>query len=109
MGSQFIMTATTQFVVQVEFQGGLELLFSNVKQYCLTWPVDDTVTTAVGNESVTTGPCIDSPATVGLLIVWLRDHLLRERVDLFAIGNKLYVCTCSISIPFHLLKASSWS
>jgi len=61
-----IMTTTKS--IQVEFGGGLELLFSNQKSYAVEIP------------TTTTG---DKPTDVNYLIHWLRSNLLREREELF--------------------------
>jgi ubiquitin related modifier 1 len=61
-------TMTTTRSVKVEFGGGLELLFSNKKSH----EVDIPATTVDGE-----------PADMKSLILWLKDNLLKERVELF--------------------------
>lgn len=67
------MTATKS--VRVEFGGGLELLFSNQKSHKVELPA------TVG----------DKPTNVDYLIHWLKDNLLKERVELFIEGNTVWV------------------
>lgn len=55
--------------VQVEFAGGAELLFDNVKKHALTLPSQE------------------QPWTVRLLISWIRTHLLKQRPELFVQGE----------------------
>ena len=72
---------TTTKSVQVEFSGGLELLFSNRKSHKVDIP-DKTPD--------------DKPTNIGYLIMWLKDNLLKEREELFLVGN-----TVSVSIRFY--------
>ncbi|KAK7062809.1 Ubiquitin-related modifier 1 [Paramarasmius palmivorus] len=65
--------------VRVEFGGGLELLFSNEKRHNVTLPTqvpknNDTKSQLNGDTK---------PADVDYLIHYLRDHLLKERAELF--------------------------
>lgn len=55
--------------VNLEFSGGLELLFGNQKEHSVDVPVEG--------------------LTAGALIAWARDHLLRERPELFVKGNSV--------------------
>jgi hypothetical protein len=73
---------TTTKSIRVEFGGGLELLFSNQKSHKVDIP-----TTATD----------DNPTDIKYLILWLKDHLLTEREELFLDGNTVYV---------HLLRVS---
>jgi len=59
---------TTTMSIRVEFGGGLDLLFSNQKSYTVTIP---------------TKTADEKPANVNYLVHWLRDNLLKERVELF--------------------------
>ncbi|THU95937.1 ubiquitin related modifier 1 [Dendrothele bispora CBS 962.96] len=67
--------------VRIEFGGGLELLFSNEKKHKVTIP------NMVPKDNDTKTPSEPSkelkPADVKYLIHYLRDHLLKERVELF--------------------------
>lgn len=56
--------------VQVEFSGGAELLFNKVKQHNLDLPVTE-----------------DQKWTLRSLIAWIRDNLLKERPELFVLGE----------------------
>lgn len=67
------MTATKS--VRIEFGGGLELLFSNQKSHKVELPA------TVG----------DKPTNVDYLIHWLKDNLLKERVELFIEGDTVWV------------------
>ena len=68
-------TMTTTKSVQVEFSGGLELLFSNKKSQKVEIP-----TTANGK-----------PTDVNYLIHWLKDNLLKERGELFVDNDTVCV------------------
>jgi hypothetical protein len=72
--------------LKVEFSGGLELLFSNQRSHRLAVPALVSVnnTTAILNDptqNALTGET--KPADVTFLVHHLRDHLLKERVELF--------------------------
>ncbi|XP_066154937.1 ubiquitin-related modifier 1 [Euwallacea fornicatus] len=56
---------------KVEFGGGAELLFDNKKSYPLDLPQDDKLW------------------TIGRLIFWLKDNLLKERPELFIQDNSV--------------------
>lgn len=53
----------------MEFAGGAELLFGNVKQHTLKLPEQEELW------------------TIRALIVWIRTHLLKERPELFVQGE----------------------
>ncbi|XP_034256031.1 ubiquitin-related modifier 1 [Thrips palmi] len=55
--------------VTLEFGGGAELLFGNIKKHEVTLPVDDT------------------PWTIRSLLTWMKDNLLKERPELFIQGD----------------------
>lgn len=59
--------------IVVEFSGGAELLFSNVKKHNVVLPM-------VAN---------DSQWTLGSLLVWIKDNLLKERPELFIQGQSV--------------------
>ncbi|KAG7095568.1 Ubiquitin- modifier 1, variant 3 [Marasmius oreades] len=67
--------------LRIEFSGGLELLFSNEKRHKITIPAQ---------VPVDNNPKVDGPrngdtkaADMDFLIHWLREHLLKERTELF--------------------------
>ncbi|KAF7341980.1 Ubiquitin-related modifier 1 [Mycena venus] len=62
--------------LKVEFSGGLELLFSNQRSHKLSVPA--LVPTTYGDSASDT-----KPADITFLIHYLRDNLLKERVELF--------------------------
>jgi ubiquitin related modifier 1 len=55
--------------VQIQFSGGAELLFNNIKSH---------------NVSL---PDVGKPWTLRSLLVWMKDNLLRERPELFVQGD----------------------
>ncbi|KAJ7326354.1 ubiquitin-like modifier 1 [Mycena albidolilacea] len=63
--------------LKVEFSGGLELLFSNQRSHKLSVPA--LVPTTYGD----TTSDAQKPADITFLIHYLRDNLLKERVELF--------------------------
>jgi len=77
---------TTTKSVQVEFSGGLELLFSNQKSQKVEIP-------AMAN---------DKPTDVNYLIHWLKDNLLKERGELFVDNDTVWVMHhfSRVSCPF---------
>ncbi|KAJ7248596.1 ubiquitin-like modifier 1 [Mycena haematopus] len=62
--------------LKVEFSGGLELLFSNERSHKLSVPA--LVPATYGDASGAT-----KPPDITFLIHYLRDNLLKERVELF--------------------------
>ncbi|KAJ7031609.1 ubiquitin-like modifier 1 [Mycena alexandri] len=66
--------------LKVEFGGGLELLFSNERSHKLSVPA--LVPKIYGDTSSDT-----KPADITFLIHYLRDNLLKERVELFMEGR----------------------
>ncbi|RDB19330.1 Ubiquitin-related modifier 1 [Hypsizygus marmoreus] len=62
--------------IKVEFSGGLELLFSNQRSHTVTIP-----------SSIDEGENGKKPADLAFLIRYLRDNLLKERVELFVEGE----------------------
>lgn len=57
--------------VKVEFAGGAELLFNNVKKHTLQLPAQES----------------SSPWTIKDLIQWIKMNLLKERPELFVQGD----------------------
>ena len=82
-------TMTTTKTVQVEFSGGLELLFSNKKSQKVEIP-----TTAN-----------DKPTDVNYLIHWLKDNLLKERAELFVDNDTV----CVFFLEFHVRSARAYA
>lgn len=79
--------------LKIEFSGGLELLFSNQRSYRVQIP-----SIAPSDNSTKTGdaaPHADSEnsrsADITYLLFYLRDHLLKERVELFMDGTTVWV------------------
>ena len=68
--------------LKIEFGGGLELLFSNKRSYRLTLPaaVPKNNSTDITNP-ITVEPI--KPIDITYLICYLKDHMLKERVELF--------------------------
>ena len=70
----------SEILVKIEFGGGLELLFSKKRSHRLTFP------TAIPNNNSTDLTNIVEPTRpidITYLIYYLKDHLLKERVELF--------------------------
>ena len=70
--------------VKVEFGGGLELLFPNQRSHNVSIPSHVPATSPDSNH-VTEQDKKKSgrPADITYLMYWLRDHLLKEREELF--------------------------
>jgi ubiquitin related modifier 1 len=66
--------------LKVEFGGGLELLFSNKRTHIVTIP-----------STVPEGDREGKPVDINFLIHWLKDHLLKERPELFVDSGTVYV------------------
>lgn len=77
---------TTTKSVRVEFSGGLELLFSNQKSHKVEIPMT----------------ADDKSTDVRYLIFWLKDNLLKERVELFIEGDTVWVLHHSLRVPCTL-------
>jgi len=67
--------------LKIEFGGGLELLFSKKRSYRLTLPA----AVPANNSTNITNPITDptKPIDITYLIYYLKDHLLKDRVELF--------------------------
>ncbi|KAF8803366.1 ubiquitin related modifier 1 [Phlegmacium glaucopus] len=67
--------------LKIEFGGGLELLFSNKRSHRITLPA----TVPANNSTNTTSPVTEAtkPVDITYLIYYLKDHMLKERVELF--------------------------
>ncbi|KAL0071195.1 Ubiquitin-related modifier 1 [Marasmius tenuissimus] len=71
----------TSISLRVEFGGGLELLFSNEKKHKITIPSRVSTNNNTTKNEVLDG---DTKTTdMDFLIHWLRDHVLKERAELF--------------------------
>jgi len=69
--------------LKIEFGGGLELLFSNQRSHKITIPSEvPPISTSDPGEKTGT-----KPSDIHYLIFWLRDNLLKERVELFIEGK----------------------
>jgi hypothetical protein len=84
--------------LKIEFGGGLELLFSNQRTHAVTVPshvpVDNrtefNLSQAPDNSNLT--PVTETkPADITYLIHHMRDHLLKEREELFMENGTVYV------------------
>jgi ubiquitin related modifier 1 len=75
-------TETNTISLKIEFGGGLELLFSSQRSHRVTIPSTVPVD---NNTSLTKGAAASAtrPADVTYLLHHLRDHLLKERQELF--------------------------
>jgi ubiquitin related modifier 1 len=67
--------------LKIEFGGGLELLFSNKRSYRLTLPA----AVPKNNTTDVTNPIVEptKPIDITYLIHYLKDHMLKDRVELF--------------------------
>jgi ubiquitin related modifier 1 len=68
--------------LKIEFGGGLELLFSNKRSHPLTLPaaVPNNNNTDITNLTIVEPT---KPIDITYLMYYLKDHLLKERVELF--------------------------
>ncbi|KAF8843531.1 ubiquitin-like modifier 1 [Paxillus ammoniavirescens] len=84
--------------LKIEFGGGLELLFGNVRSHAVSLPTrvpasNSTTPSPPGSVPTQTPPESGDaagdtkPADVDYLIHHLRDHVLKERSELFMEGN----------------------
>ncbi|KAF4612898.1 hypothetical protein D9613_011134 [Agrocybe pediades] len=72
---------TSTISIKIEFGGGLELLFNNQKSYKIEIPSLVPKDNSTDAESLSTKE--KKPADVNYLIHHMRDHMLKERVELF--------------------------
>ncbi|KAI5891391.1 ubiquitin-related modifier 1 [Schizophyllum commune H4-8] len=82
------MAAPATVTVDVEFSGGLELLFGNVRRHRVTLPAskpdsEGAAKSTPDSASSPTANASSSPADVEFLIDYLARNLLKERVELF--------------------------
>jgi ubiquitin related modifier 1 len=67
---------TTNLIsIRIEFGGGMELLFDNVRSHSVQLPA--------------LIPDNQTPVNVAYLVPWIRDNLLKERVELFMEGKSV--------------------
>ncbi|KAI0031516.1 ubiquitin-like modifier 1 [Vararia minispora EC-137] len=64
--------------LKVEFGGGLELLFDNVRSHRIALPAH-----VPSSRVPDSGSRTPRPANITFLIHWLKDNLLKERAELF--------------------------
>jgi len=67
--------------LRIQFGGGLELLFSNQRDYRIDVPAFVPISNDTRLDYAAPGE--QKPADITYLIHYLRDHLLKERVELF--------------------------
>lgn len=85
--------------VKVEFGGGLELLFSNQRSHKLDIPA--TVPPPAEGKNNDDKKPAGRPADITWLMYWLRDNLLKERVELFIENGTVYVFVGSQLSPIR--------
>ena len=85
--SSFLMSSTPTLNLNIEFGGGVELLFGNIRSHKITIPALAPAT-ASGSKP-------ERPSDVTFLIQWLKDNLLKERSELFVDANGEGVCVWS--------------
>ena len=81
--SCWMMSEENQISLKIEFTGGLELLFSNQRSHQVTLPA--LIPASPPSSSTSAGPSQPEtkPIDVNYLLCYLRDNLLKERVELF--------------------------
>jgi ubiquitin related modifier 1 len=65
-----------QIDLKIQFGGGMELLFGNVRSHEVSVP----------SQAPAAGPKPERPADVTFLIQWMKDNMLKEREELFVDG-----------------------
>ena len=85
------MSSTSTLDLRIEFGGGTELLFGNIRSHKIAIPA-----TAPATASNSSKP--ERPADVTFLIQWLKDNLLKERSELFVDPNGQGVCVRSFPV-----------
>jgi len=73
------MSSPSTLDLKIEFGGGVELLFGNVRSHKVTVPATAPATASSSKSERT--------ADVTFLIQWLKDNLLKERSELFVDGT----------------------
>ena len=69
--------------LKIEFGGGLELLFSNKRSHRITLPAAVPASNSTNILNPITDSASTKPIDITYLIYYLKDHLLKERVELF--------------------------
>ncbi|KAF8634368.1 hypothetical protein AX15_000939 [Amanita polypyramis BW_CC] len=80
-------TTPETLMLNIEFGGGMELLFANQRSHKLNIParvpIDNGTTSSMLSSPADTDHANTKSADVTYLIHYLRDHLLKEREELF--------------------------
>lgn len=69
--------------LKIEFGGGMELLFANKRSYDINIPAQVPIDNNTEPPPPDAGHIDTKPADITYLIHYLRDHLLKEREELF--------------------------
>ncbi|PFH50854.1 hypothetical protein AMATHDRAFT_144027 [Amanita thiersii Skay4041] len=77
------MSKSDTVSLKVEFGGGMELLFSNQRSHKLTIPARVPLDNGTSGLPADTTDENSKPADISYLIHHLKDHLLKERLELF--------------------------
>ncbi len=93
--TRIIRPAMATISLNIEFGGGLELLFSNQRSHRITIPANVPVSSATG-QTPEDSDVPSKPVDITYLMYWLRDNLLKERAELFVENGTVYV------LPFKL-------
>jgi ubiquitin related modifier 1 len=70
--------------ITIELGGGLDHLFGGVKVHEVDVPASASASASGGGDANTA-----EPLTVARLLPWARDHLLKERPELFMKGESV--------------------
>lgn len=76
----------SELALKIEFGGGLELLFDKKRSHRITIPAS-----VPASSSLAALESLKKAADINYLIHWLKDHLLKERAELFVEGGTVYV------------------
>lgn len=84
--------------LKIEFGGGLELLFSNQRSHRIILPAQvpsgnpaSSKAAASPSDAEVESAADGRPVDIAYLIFWLRDNLLKERAELFAENESVWV------------------
>jgi ubiquitin related modifier 1 len=78
------MSSHETLMLKIEFGGGMELLFANQRSHRLSIPAQVPVDNNTKEDLPADANSVNTkPADITYLIHHLRDHLLKERVELF--------------------------
>jgi len=94
--------------LKIEFGGGLELLFSNQRSYRITLPslVPNDNSTVPNDNLMDLASHETKDLDVDYLIHYMRDHMLKERVELFMEKDTVCVCDEIFQCDYGVLIAS---